>query len=732
MKTLRGKLILNTIFASIALFLLGGVGFYVVFTSAHGDAAGAGLQRVLLSTFLRVDSYIVERSREFDAFSKNSNVLEELSATGCTHKDGPAVLSLPFLKNGWERIIVVDQAGDVCASSDGGSALYQEEKNALGDALRGIHVQTDMISVAGALQPVQIQAIPIMNGTGGVQGALLGRLTPKELTRTLLDVKAPVQLVTASGLVLSSIKPEDLSSDKGLYPDQLSVWNFASTLPSTDYGVLWSSDTPYVVGVAHEPGVFGYGGKGWKLVAIEQQAVFLANGSAVLGMLFFGFLSVLLGLLFFGRMPWRFLRELRQVTFYTEQQLRGVTEFVPRDKELELRSVYTVIERLAMRYNVLARTRDDSVIKLAQDADAYREDRDRYAVMIGAMREGAIAIDNDGIVTLCNLSAASILGRNRDEVIGKHYSKILKLYLDEDLHKEFDALEKALISGGMFSEEGPYYVRQPTGGGLPVRMQSTVIRRGVDRAAIGIFVLMRDVGKELAVEQAKNEFISVTSHQMRTPLATMRWHIERLLKPGAPPSAKTLRDYLERIERNNKRMIRLTEALLDVSRIDLEVAKAKEVEVDIPDAVKEVFEEIGEEVIKERKISQDYEGIKGQKIQCDPYLVRVVFENFIENAIAYTKPGGQIDIKVGMDGDSLHIDVSDNGIGIAADMKPKIFTKFVRGKDAIAMSPEGTGLGLYITKSLVERAGGKIWFTSARNEGTTFSVRFPLGDPNNN
>jgi signal transduction histidine kinase len=243
---------------------------------------------------------------------------------------------------------------------------------------------------------------------------------------------------------------------------------------------------------------------------------------------------------------------------------------------------------------------------------------------------------------------------------------------------------------------------------------------------------MRDVGKELAVEQAKNEFISVTSHQMRTPLATMRWHIERLLRPGAPPTPEVLRDYLERIERNNKRMIRLAEALLDVSRIDLEVSKSKDVEVDIPDVVKEVLDEIDEETLSKRTIVQNYEGIRGQKTLCDPYLVRVVLENFIENAINYTKPKGKITITVVVDGDSLRIDVNDDGIGIAADMKDKIFSKFVRGKDATAMQPAGTGLGLYITKSLVERAGGKIWFESKRNEGSTFSVRFPLSDPNNN
>jgi PAS domain S-box-containing protein len=560
---------------------------------------------------------------------------------------------------------------------------------------------------------------------------LVGRLTTGELTSTLADIGVPAQLLTANGLVLSSTRPSDRNGGK-LYPDPVSVWNFANSLSPDNHGVMRYGVGSVLVAVANEPGVPGYTGKGWKLIAMQENNVLYGSSFALLGAALFGLLCVLCGLIFFGRIPLRLIGEFKQIAFYTEQQLRGITEFIPNNKEVEVKSVYSAIERLAVRYNVLARTRDDSTIKLAQDLEAYREDRDRYAVMIGAMREGACAINNDGIVTLCNLSAATMLGRNRDEIIGQHYLKVFRLYLDEDMTKEFDALEKALLSGGMFAEEGPYYVQQASGGALPVRMQSTVIRRGADRAAIGIFVLMRDVGKELAVEQAKNEFISVTSHQMRTPLATMRWHIERLLRPGAPPTPEVLRDYLERIERNNKRMIRLAEALLDVSRIDLEVSKSKDVEVDIPDVVKEVLDEIDEETLSKRTIVQNYEGIRGQKTLCDPYLVRVVLENFIENAINYTKPKGKITITVVVDGDSLRIDVNDDGIGIAADMKDKIFSKFVRGKDATAMQPAGTGLGLYITKSLVERAGGKIWFESKRNEGSTFSVRFPLSDPNNN
>lgn len=729
MKTLRAKLTLNTIFAACVLFLLGGAGFYFVFSYMSEDAIGTSLQHELLSTFRRIDDYYAERGREFDALAKSPMILSHIAAGGCVSSAGVPTFDLPFGRNGWERIAIVDNKGVVCATTGNGNALYQEEKNAISEALHGTHVQTDMISSGYFVQPNEILATPIISGTGTVSAVLVGRLSATELMSLLSDVGVPVQLLSGNGLLLGSTRPSDHSSSGKLYPDPVSVWNFAANLAPLDHGVMRFGAGAVIVAIASEPGTIGYRSKSWKLIGMQQNDMLYGGGFALLGAILFGLFSVLAGLIFFGRMPLRLVRELKQIAYYTEQQLRGITEFIPRDKEVELKSVYSAIERLATRYNVLARTRDDSVIKLAQDMESFREERDRYAVMIGAMREGAIALGNDGVITLCNLSAANIIGRNRDDIIGKHYSQVLKLYLSEDLGKEFDAFDKALLSGGVFAEEGPYYVKQLKGGGRPVRMQSTVIRYGADRAPIGIFVLMRDVEKELAVEQSKNEFISVTSHQMRTPLATMRWHLERLLKPGAPPSPSTLKDYLERIERNNKRMIRLADALLDVSRIDLDEAKGKDVEIDVPGVVKEVLDEIDDATLAARKITQNYDGIKGQKIKCDPYLVRVIFENFIENAIAYTKKGGTVAVAASVDGDSLRIDVRDDGIGISPEMKDKIFSKFVRGKNATSVSPEGTGLGLYITKSLVERVGGKIWFESIYNEGSTFSVRFPLGEP---
>lgn len=729
MKTLKGKLLLNTVLASSILFLLGGSIFFLLFSYASEDSIGGGLERVLGGTFSRIEEYYAERNREFDALAKNSLVKAILADDKCVLPGQDAGLELPFSRNGWGRIAIVDSTGVVCATTGGGTQLSPEEKSALGDALHGMRVRTDMITSSYFTQPSEILAVPIMNNLGVVEAVLLGRLSVAGLMPALSDVGVPTMLLSSNGLVLASARQSDKTNSGLVLPDAVSLWNYTASIAPDAHGVMHYGESSMIVAYADEPLGISGGGKGWKLIALQSNDMLFGDQFALLGALLFGLLSVLGGLIFFGRLPLHLIRDLRAMANYTDQQLRGDAAFIPRNVAYEIKNVYSSIERLAVRYNILAKTRDDSAIKLAQDLDVCKEDRDRYVVMIGAMREGACALNNEGVITLCNLSAAGIIGKNRDEVIGKHYRKVLRLYLDEELTKEFDALEKALLSGGIFAEEGPYFLKQPSGGGLPVRIQSTVIRRGADRAPVGIFVLMRDVGKELAVEQAKNEFISVTSHQMRTPLATMRWHIERLLKPGAPPSPKILHEYLERIERNNKRMIRLAEALLDVSRIDLDVAKGKDVEIDVPGVVREVLDEIDEATIGQRVITQNYDEIKGQKVQCDPYLVRVVFENFIENAIAYTKPGGRISIRAGVDGDSLRIDVEDSGIGIAPDMRDKIFSKFVRGKDATSMSPEGTGLGLYITKSLVERAGGKIWFESKHNEGTTFSVRFPLAEP---
>ncbi len=728
MRSIRTRLLLNASIASVALFMIGGGIFYFIFSSVSEDAVGGALQRELSLTFKRIDEFQAERAKELEVFAESDSVATMLLDGNCARPDDVQRIVIPFQRNAWNSIGIFDATGATCAYSGESFELSDVEKDELKRTLNGSNEFSDALLDTKTGAAYQTVMVPVIGSDMNVSGVVFGRLGATALSRPLGDIGTPVQLLNASGVVIESIRSGSGVNRDVAFPDPVTVSGFASTLSLDDHGVMRVGAKSYVVAVASEPGVPGYQGKGWRLVSVDGNNMLFGDRFTLLGAILFGLIAVLGGLVFFARIPFRLIREMKRMVRYVQQRSSGAVAFIPKDIDGETRELYGAIEKLATRYNILAQSRDDGAIKLAQEVSECKDDRDRYAVMIGAMREGACALDNHGEITLCNSAAAKILERNRDEVIGKHYHDVFRVYSDEDMQREFDPFEKALRSGGIFAEEGPYYLLQAGGGALPVRIQSTVIRRGVDRASAGIFILIRDVAKEVAVEQSKNEFISVTSHQMRTPLATMRWHIERLLKPSAPPSPEKLKDYLSRIERNNKRMIRLTDALLDVSRIDLGTAKEKIEVVDVPAVVREVLDEIDEGTLSQRKILENYKGIEGQVVRCDPYLVRVVFENFIENAIAYTRPGGRVEIVAAIDGDSLRIDVEDDGIGIAADMKDKIFSKFVRGKDATSLSPEGTGLGLYITKSLIERAGGRIWFTSNRNEGSTFSVRFPLAE----
>jgi signal transduction histidine kinase len=176
----------------------------------------------------------------------------------------------------------------------------------------------------------------------------------------------------------------------------------------------------------------------------------------------------------------------------------------------------------------------------------------------------------------------------------------------------------------------------------------------------------------------------------------------------------------------NNRMIELITALLDVSRVDLGVFVFDPAPTDLVKVAKDVLVEL-ETSIKSKKLeikTSFEEGIP--IIQADPKIARMVFQNLLTNAVKYTNPEGKISVGIAKDNSSLIISVTDTGYGIPEGVQSKIFTKMFRADNARANDPDGTGLGLYVVKETIEKTGGKIWFESKENQGTTFHVSIPL------
>lgn len=237
-------------------------------------------------------------------------------------------------------------------------------------------------------------------------------------------------------------------------------------------------------------------------------------------------------------------------------------------------------------------------------------------------------------------------------------------------------------------------------------------------------ILFQDITREKEIDLERSEFISIASHQLRTPLGSMRWNLEMLEEHiRALPEQAQKRFY--EAYKSNRRAIWLVSDLLDVARIEQGTAESEPQPTDLPALIHTVVQEMASEAeiksLSVRTIVPD----NIDKVVIDPVQFRDVIENLLLNAIKYTKAGGSITIALVKTDTGIQGSVADTGIGIPEKDQQKIFTKFFRSKNAARVHTESSGLGLFITKSYVEKWGGRLWFESKEGEGTTFYFTIP-------
>ena len=239
---------------------------------------------------------------------------------------------------------------------------------------------------------------------------------------------------------------------------------------------------------------------------------------------------------------------------------------------------------------------------------------------------------------------------------------------------------------------------------------------------------MELANKELrSLDLAKDEFVSIASHQLRTPLTALKGYTGMLLDEDVGPINDKQREYLTEMKNANDRMINLITALLNVSRVDLGVFAVEPEPVNLAEVAESVLKE-NEARISNKKLTVTINFKKDLPlINADLNIVRMILQNLISNAMKYTPAKGKIIFDIKKDGQNILISVADTGCGIPKNIQSKIFTKMFRADNARIKDPDGTGLGLYIIKETIEKTGGKIWFESpGENKGSTFYVTIPL------
>lgn len=332
--------------------------------------------------------------------------------------------------------------------------------------------------------------------------------------------------------------------------------------------------------------------------------------------------------------------------------------------------------------------------------------------ILKSVGEGVIATDENDSITLFNKAATEITGISSEEAFGKNYKHILTLVNDND--------DKPCTQNSTHC-----VLRKRDGSLLPISHIITPIING-GGVTLGTVIVLRNTSKERQIDKAKTEFVSLASHQLRTPLSTINWYVEMLLANNLGMFTPKQNQYLNEVYNASKRMVRLVNSILNVSRLELGTFMIEPRLNSIIEIVKACVNQLTIQVAEKNiTISQIYDDTI-VSLPLDEKLLSVVIQNLISNSIKYSNEGGKIEISIKKEGETLLITVSDTGIGIPLVQQIHIFEKLFRADNAKLIDSDGSGLGLYIAKEVVEHSGGKIWFISEEGKGTTFFIQYPL------
>lgn len=306
-----------------------------------------------------------------------------------------------------------------------------------------------------------------------------------------------------------------------------------------------------------------------------------------------------------------------------------------------------------------------------------------------------------------------------------------KAICHEDAKYNEDAIQDALK--GRKEYDVVYRVIWPNGQTHFLKSRAKVIKdkHGKPIQMIGV---IWDITKEKLIDLEKTEFVSLASHQLKTPLTAISWYAEILLKQNRDLKSEQLK-YINEIAIGNHRMIELVNALLNVSRLELGTVSIEPKKVNVSDVLSSIENEFSQKIKHTKQTLSISIGTKIPYIYTDEQLFRIVVQNLISNAIKYSPEKAKIVVKVALAAPKssktsvskgIVVSIQDNGYGIPKDAQDRIFEKLYRAENIKTLNTDGTGLGLYMSKLLVQALHGKLWFDSKVGKGTTFYLRIPI------
>lgn len=759
------KILIFLLVGALLVAVIVGSTFYIQTRILITDTITTKHLEIAEDTMDKIDRYLFERYNAIVAASVDTEFEKALAQkTPVT----PAEQSLIDKKmdtlarytGPWDKLALIGTDG---------ITKYTIAPNELGEMVIGTHLSaedfahvlagntyySDVFKDDKTQKPTMIFAAPIRdesNPAAPVVGMIMGHLTWDAVLSILhtTDDSFIVELFNRKGVELGDDsyeknQSEILNTDVRNHPAIKAALNGLSG--SGEFDSLDEPSENVLISYVPEKGFGAYAGKGWVLAvqAPATSAFRAATSAALVVSCLFGLFVIFVVILSYSVIRRTVLLPLLSLTRIASQfgQSDFSQRFLVKSKD-EISQLGNALNEMAnslqvsqskLESRVQDRTHElnetnllmKSTLERVSQLKKFSDDQSAlYQLMLESIGDAVLVLDKHKIITLVNSVGERLLARKQSELIGKKVDDIIKFrFQDDSVHFEKQEWSQAL--GGTNLTRLDIGMDLVGVEGKPIPVSATISPIVSQNENIGTVITIRDVREERELQETRASFISVASHQLRTPLTSMRWFSEMLLEGDAGPITDQQRHFVQSIYQGTDRMISLVSLLLQIARveghrlkIDPRPTNLRFHTNDVLITLRPMFNAKSQTV----EIHSDPENLP--EIPIDQGIMWQVVQNLLSNANRYAPEQSVITVNIVQKGDIIVYSVSDKGIGIPESEKGKIFEKFYRAENALLAVPEGSGLGLSLVKSLVLGWGGEIWFESQEGQGTTFFFTIPV------
>jgi len=408
---------------------------------------------------------------------------------------------------------------------------------------------------------------------------------------------------------------------------------------------------------------------------------------------------------------------VRRTLVVTAKKLRVKAKqlaVIAKEKEDVRRKLVVTAKKLkishqTLKKNVLERTKDCEELRAKDEA------------IIASIGDGLVATDQKGRILVVNKAFERLLGWKEKDVQGKYLSEVIPMVdgNNKTIAESERLVTKTLRERTTTTTTTTMYYRRKDGASFPVAITVAPIFRG--KELIGAVKVFRDITREKEIEKARSEFMSIASHQLRTPLTAIRWVLSSLKRENLPGELKEL---VNTAHETSTHMAVTIKRMLMISHLEEDGMEPDIAQVELQ-AVLDKVARLHDAHRQKSGLELSVECPPDLQVRTDEQLLIEILDNLLSNAYNYTPRGGKVSLRVTEEYASVRIDVADTGHGIPQEEQQKIPKKFFRASNIASPAAAGTGIGLYMVYNIVRLIGGAISFVSEQDKGTTFTLLFP-------